>query len=154
MGFPYIRTSEHGRAFLTQSTGIGKPGPYIDPGLYSDRSIADAYDWSFPFRVTQDRRTARAMGDQTPQDPIGGLVDRFSEAAGQFEQVTGDVISAVSKIWGDPDTGDVHFGSGPIVSEGVYRDAQGKWSPAITDQGGSLSLVVLVILGLVLLGGK
>jgi hypothetical protein len=92
--WPYIQTSEMSPVFSwLPAADLGKPGPYIDPGLYDVPGPAYAPLFSTQTRMTQDARDA------------GVQEARLSNA-------TDDLLGAITKTWLDPDTGRVHFGTG------------------------------------------
>lgn len=114
MAYPYVRNSEAGPWGLVGSEGqLGKPGAYQDPGLWEP--IESTHTQFFPqARMTQDAQISQTMGDTNPQNPVSYLIGTFQKSLEKFSTITTHLLTNVDRTWRDPDTGDIHFGTGEI----------------------------------------
>lgn len=174
--FPYLRTSEISEAWWwLPEPGLGKPGPYVDPGLYDVPGPAFAPLFSAETRLTQDAQAAAVQNDK-PAD----LVSIFTGAVTAAKSASDDLIGAITHTWTDPDTGKVNFGTGPNVGpkwvetagtvSGFLQQLPGLFNtgyepapgnvptvpamPAVGTLGGLPAWVILAGLGLLLFAGR
>lgn len=117
--YPYIREGEINASFWAlPDPGLGKPGLYIDNGLYEVPGPAFAPLFSPTTRMTQDANAAAVQADKP-----ANLWSIFTNTAGAFKGATDDLIGAITHTWSDPDTGQVNFGTGPDVGR--------KWTETV-----------------------
>jgi len=109
------RTSEYNLWGLVQSAGnVGKPGRYEDPDLF--KGITQAFTQLIPAaRYNADERLAETMGVQNPQASVPDIGAAASSLFGGLKTITGELLHGVDSIWRDPDTGDIHTGSGAVT---------------------------------------
>lgn len=123
------RTSEYGLFGLVQSDGeVGKPGRYEDPDLFA--GITQAFSQLIPAaRYAEDRDLAQTMGMEKPQATVGGIASSVSNLLSGFQTITEELLHGVDSVWRDPDTGEIHTGSGAVTGRKFAETVNlgGQW---------------------------
>jgi len=94
--------------FSNSAGQVGKPGRYEDPALFTWPS--QAFDQFWPdLRMSADADAGRVQNVANPQASqaggLGGLL-------GSLSTITDQLVKTVDSVWKNPDTGEIHFGSG------------------------------------------